>query len=186
MKLLKLGIIALAVVLSCSLVHAGNLVGAFEKSSSIDYQELDVVLKGKLDKELKCLANNIYYEAGSESFDGKVAVAMVSINRAESGKFPNTICGVVSQKTVINNKVICQFSWFCSAKRNGPATLNQRWEEAMEVAKMVLVDGYRIPILEDAMYFHATHVRPGWKLPKVAKVGNHIFYEEKIPKIQTF
>jgi spore germination cell wall hydrolase CwlJ-like protein len=179
MKLLRSGLIALVVLLSSNFAQAGNLAGVFKDQSSIDYQSLDVVLRGKLDKELKCLANNIYYEAGSEPFEGKVAVAMVSLNRAESGKFPNTICGVVSQRTVINNRVICQFSWFCSAKRNGPSSLNQRWEEAMEVARMVLVDGYRIPALEDAMYFHATHVRPNWGQPKVAKIGNHVFYADK-------
>ena len=179
MKILKTGLVALAVILSSSAVQAGNLVGVFSERESINYNQLDVVLKGKLDKELKCLANNIYYEAGSEPFEGKVAVAMVSLNRAESGKFPETICGVVSQRTVINKKVICQFSWFCSAKRNGPSSLNDRWEEAMRVAYMVLVEGYRIPALEDAMYFHASHVRPSWGLPKVMKVGNHIFYRDR-------
>lgn len=184
MKLLKTGLIALAVLLSSSLAHSGNLAGVFKDQSSIDYHSLDVVLKGKLDRELKCLANNIYYEAGSESFEGKVAVAIVSLNRAESGKFPDTICGVVSQKTVINNRVICQFSWFCSAKRNGPSSLNERWEEAMEVARMVLLDGYRVPALQNAMYFHATHVRPGWRLPKVAKIGNHVFYADRTKTIE--
>lgn len=184
MKLLKTGLIALAVILGSSFAQAGNLAGMFKEQSSIDYQSLDVVLKGKLDRELKCLANNIYYEAGSESFDGKVAVALVSLNRAESGKFPDTICGVVSQKTVINNRVICQFSWFCSAKRNGPSSLNERWEEAMEVARMVLLDGYRVPALQNAMYFHATHVRPGWRLPKVAKIGNHVFYADRTKTIE--
>lgn len=185
-KLLNATVVALVVLLTSPLVKAADLTGVFVNRSTINYSELDQPLKKSLDKELKCLADNIYYEAGSEPFEGKVAVAMVSINRAESGKFPSTICGVVSQRTVVNKKIVCQFSWFCSAKRNGPSSLNQRWEEAMEIAKMVLVDGYRIPVLEDAMYFHAVHVRPGWKLPKVAKVGNHIFYEDRTPKIQTF
>lgn len=179
MKLLKSGVIALAVLLSSSLAQAGNLAGFFSEGESINYNQLDVVLKGKLDRELKCLANNIYYEAGSEPFEGKVAVAIVSLNRAESGRFPDTICGVISQKTVINNRVICQFSWFCSAKRNGPSSINQRWEEAMEVARMVLIEGYRIPLLDNALYFHATHVRPNWGLPKVVKIGNHIFYTDR-------
>ena len=179
MKLMKSGLVALAVLLSTSLAQAGNLAGFFSERESINYNQLDVVLKGKLDKELKCLANNIYYEAGSEPFEGKVAVAMVSLNRAESGKFPDTICGVVSQKTVINKRVVCQFSWFCTAKKNGPSSSNGRWEEAMEVARMVLLEGYRIPLLEDALYFHATHARPNWGLPKVAKIGNHIFYKDR-------
>ena len=183
MKLLKTGLVALVVLLSSSLAQAGNLAGIFKDQSAIDYHSLDVVLKGKLDRELKCLANNIYYEAGSEPFDGKVAVAIVSLNRAESGRFPDTICGVVSQKTVIAQKVVCQFSWFCTSKRNGPSSINDRWEESMQVARMVLLDGYRVPALQGAMYFHAAHVRPGWKLPKVAKIGNHVFYADRTKSI---
>jgi spore germination cell wall hydrolase CwlJ-like protein len=59
-------------------------------------------------KQLTCLAQNIYYEARSEEFDGKVAVAQVTLNRANSGKFPDTICGVVHQRTVrtVDNKSI--------------------------------------------------------------------------------
>ncbi len=193
-KLLKATVVALAVLLTSPLVKAADLTGFFSSSSAINYAELDQPLKKSLDKELKCLADNIYYEAGSEPFEGRVAVAMVTINRAESGKFPDSICGVVSQKTKVtvvqNNKpitkFICQFSWFCERKRIGPTSNNNRWEDAMEVAKMVLLEGYRIPILEDAMYFHATHVRPGWKLPKVTRVGNHIFYEDRTPKLVQF
>ena len=53
------------------------------------------------DKELKCLANNIYYEAGGENFEGKVAVAQVTINRTQDENFPNDVCGVVYQKNVV-------------------------------------------------------------------------------------
>lgn len=179
MKLIKMGIVALSLLTSIH-AQAFDLTGSFHDSKSIQYSSLDVGLKGKLDKELKCLANNIYYEAGSEPFEGKVAVAQVSLNRAESGLFPETICGVVSQRTVIAKKVVCQFSWFCSPKRSGPTSLfNERYAEAMRVAYMVLVEGYRIPMLENAMYFHATHVRPNWGQPKVAKIGNHIFYADR-------
>ena len=193
MKKLKTAFIAMVIFLTAPLVHAADLVGVFNERASINYSELDQPLKKSIDKELRCLADNIYYEAGSEPFEGKVAVAMVSINRAESGKFPDTICGVISQKTKITvveqnkpiTRFICQFSWFCEKKRS-PSSSNGRWEEAFEVAKMVLLDGYRIPLLEGAMYFHAIHVHPGWKLPRVAKVGNHIFYEERTPKLIRF
>lgn len=194
MKLLKTSILALALLLTSPLTQAADLTGFFNSSSAINYSELDHPLKKSLDKELKCLADNIYYEAGAEPFEGRVAVAQVTINRAESGKFPDTICGVVSQRTSVTRieqnkpvtKIICQFSWFCERKRVGPTSRNNTWEDAMEVAKMVLLEGYRIPLLENAMYFHATHVRPGWRLPRVAKVGNHVFYMEHQPKIQTF
>ena len=64
-------------------------------------------------KQLDCLARNIYYEAGYEPFEGKVAVAQVTINRAESGQFPSDICQVVYQKNIVYEKVLCQFSWYC-------------------------------------------------------------------------
>ena len=68
-------------------------------------------------KQLDCLARNIYYEAGGEPFEGKVAVAQVTVNRAASGQFPNDICRVVYQKNIVYDKVLCQFSWYCE----GPA-----------------------------------------------------------------
>jgi len=52
--------------------------------------------------DLDCLARNIYYEAGNESEEGKVAVGLVTINRSNSGEFPKTICGVVNQKTAVS------------------------------------------------------------------------------------
>ena len=63
------------------------------------------------DKQLDCLAKNIYHEAKGEPFEGKVAVAQVTINRAASGQFPSDICKVVYQKNVVYDKVLCQFSW---------------------------------------------------------------------------
>ena len=138
------------------------------------------------EKELNCLARNIYYEAGSESFEGKIAVAMVTINRQESGKFPDTLCGVVHQKTRISPEmIVCQFSWVCQGNRLR-AAIGERWEEALTVARLVLLDGYRIPKLEDALYFHAAYVNPNWGKPKVARIGNHIFYRDHKPKQQSF
>ena len=165
---------------------------AFALSSLCSYAETPVLLSPlpEIDKfqekELTCLAKNIYYEAGSESFEGKVAVAMVTINRQESGKFADTLCGVINQKTRISPQVIiCQFSWVCQGSRLKIA-IGERWEEAMTVARMVFLDGYRIPKLEDALYFHAAYVNPNWGKPKVAKIGNHIFYRDHKPKQVSF
>jgi hypothetical protein len=127
--------------------------------------------------QLDCLARNIYHEAGYEPFEGKVAVAQVTINRAESGEFPSDICRVVYQKNVVYEKVLCQFSWYCdsaSAKKpmNGPV-----YTESMEVAKKVLLEGFRLDSLKDALYFHGDYINPGWKKKPVAKIGHHIFYK---------
>ena len=127
--------------------------------------------------QLDCLARNIYHEAGYEPFEGKVAVAQVTLNRVESGHFPSDICRVVYQKNIVYEKVLCQFSWYCdsaSTKKpmNGPV-----YTESMEVAKKVLLEGFRLPSVKDALYFHGDYINPGWKRERVAKVGRHIFYK---------
>jgi spore germination cell wall hydrolase CwlJ-like protein len=127
-------------------------------------------------KELDCLARNIYFESASEPFEGKVAVAQVTMNRVASGNFASSVCGVVYQKNVFYDRVVCQFSWYCAS----PATLKvkapQLYNESYEVAKKVLLEGFRLPGLKDAMYYHADYVNPGWRKEKVAKIGRHIFY----------
>lgn len=128
-------------------------------------------------KQLDCLARNIYHEAGYEPFEGKVAVAQVTINRAESGQFPSDICQVVYQKNVVYEKVLCQFSWYCdsaSLKKpmNGPVYL-----ESMEVAKKVLLEGFRMPSIAKALYYHADYINPKWGKAPIATIGHHIFYK---------
>lgn len=129
-------------------------------------------------KQVDCLAKNIYYEAAHESYEGKLAVAQVTLNRAASGQFPSDICSVVYQKTTSSsNSVTCQFSWTCmvvSMTRD-----KYKWEESVMIAKRALTE----PSLHDtiaetkALYYHAVYVNPGWNKAKVVKqIGNHIFY----------
>jgi spore germination cell wall hydrolase CwlJ-like protein len=135
------------------------------------------------ERELKCLAQNIYYEAGYEPFEGKVAVAQVTLNRMESGKFPDDVCGVVYQKNAIYGSTICQFSWYCNQpalrKPTNPAAFN----ESMAVAKKVLLEGFRLDGLKNAMYYHADYVSPKWGKEKIATIGRHIFYSDNKAKI---
>lgn len=130
-------------------------------------------------RELDCLTRNIYWEAASEPFEGKVAVAQVTLNRVASGKFPNTVCGVVYQKNVIYEKVVCQFSWFCENNHKVRAIHTTMYRESEEVAKRVLFEHFRLPSLTHAMYYHADYVNPGWQLPRIEKIGRHIFYGER-------
>jgi spore germination cell wall hydrolase CwlJ-like protein len=131
-------------------------------------------------KQLDCLTRNIYWEAATEPFEGKVAVAQVTINRVESGRFAPDICGVVYQKNVVYDRVICQFSWFCDGSSKIRPIYPAHWKEAEEVAKKVLLEGFRLPSVKNALYFHADYVKPQWGKPQVAKFGRHIFYAEKI------
>jgi spore germination cell wall hydrolase CwlJ-like protein len=124
--------------------------------------------------QLNCLTRNIYYEAGNEPFEGKVAVAQVTINRAESGKFPSDICKVVYQKD--NAIGLCQFSWFCNGDVRKPKNM-AAYRECEIVARQVLLEEFRLPSLKHALYFHGTYINPGWKKEKVAVIGNHVFYK---------
>lgn len=130
-------------------------------------------------RQLECLANNIYWEAASEPFEGKVAVAQVTMNRVESGKFADNVCGVVYQKNIIYEKVVCQFSWYCEGTHKVKPVHPPLWRESQEVAKKVLLEGFRLPSLKDALYFHAAYVNPSWGRPMLQKIGQHIFYGEK-------
>ena len=133
------------------------------------------------EQQLDCLTKNIYHEARSEPFEGKVAVAQVTMNRAANAGFPNDICRVVYQKNVVYGRVICQFSWYCE---NGPKVRsNAHYRESMEVAKKVLLENFRLPSMHKAMYYHADYVNPNWNLPKISQIGRHIFYGEKNGKI---
>ena len=131
-------------------------------------------------KQLDCLTRNIYWEAASEPFEGKVAVAQVTLNRVEDGRFANTVCGVVYQKNVFYERVVCQFSWFCEGNHKIRAIHKPMWQESELVAKKVLLEDFRLPGMKNALYYHADYVNPNWRLPRIDQIGRHIFYGEKI------
>lgn len=140
----------------------------------------DVVSIRERERQLSCLASNIYHEAGNEPFEGKVAVAQVTLNRVASDAFPNDVCQVIYQKNVIYEKVVCQFSWYCEGHgKNKPIRNQDAYNESYEVAKKVLLEGFRLDVIKSAMYYHADYVKPGWKKKGViGKIGRHIFYKE--------
>jgi spore germination cell wall hydrolase CwlJ-like protein len=129
------------------------------------------------ERQLGCLSKNIYYEAGNESFEGKVAVAQIVLNRSESGKFPEDICGVIYQRNIFYEKVLCQFSWYCQLPSGIRPPNNASFKESEEVAKKVLLEGFRLPSLTNALYYHASYISPGWKRKRITQIGQHIFYE---------
>jgi spore germination cell wall hydrolase CwlJ-like protein len=130
-------------------------------------------------KDLDCLALNIYREAGHESFEGKVGVAQVTLNRVADPKFPNTVCGVVYEKTAVYSKVICQFSWYCDANHRNRKINEAAYADSYAVATKVYLEGFRLPSLEPALYYHADYVSPNWRLERITKIGAHIFYSGK-------
>jgi spore germination cell wall hydrolase CwlJ-like protein len=147
------------------------------------YYSQDVVSIKTRERQLDCLAINIYREAGYEPFEGKVAVGQVTMNRVIDGRFGNDVCGVVYQKNVVMQRVVCQFSWACdSVHRNRPVN-TAAYQESYEVAKKVLLENFRLDVLKTALYYHADYVNPKWNLEKIGKIGAHIFYREKEKRI---
>jgi spore germination cell wall hydrolase CwlJ-like protein len=130
-------------------------------------------------KQLDCLTRNIYWEAASEPFEGKVAVAQVTMNRVQDGRFGDSVCDVIYQKNVIYERVICQFSWVCETTHKTRPIHQPLWKESELVAKKVLLENFRLPGLKDALFYHADYVSPGWKKPRIDQIGRHIFYGER-------
>ena len=113
-----------------------------------------------------CLAKVIYYEARGESLAGKLAVAKVTLNRMNSGKFPSTVCGVVYQRG--------QYSW--TRGKLAKIVDKQAWQESVTIAQGAIKTGLTELDNFNALYFHAKGVKPNWKYKRVAKIGNHVFY----------
>ena len=124
------------------------------------------------DQDVECMARNIFYEAGSEPTEGKIAVGVVTLNRAQDGRFGKSVCDVVKARTVVvkakevkRNEVVrvgyfgrpemvekkevvvqqvpvCQFSWTCAGYARKPKTDDERWIESQEIAQKLAQGEY--------------------------------------------
>lgn len=128
--------------------------------------------------QLECLTRNIYWEAASEPFEGKVAVAQVTMNRVRDGRFGDSVCNVVHQRNVIYSQIVCQFSWTCQTAHRVRPVHPGIWQESEFIARKVMLENFRLPGLDNALYFHADYVNPNWQKPRLTKIGKHIFYSE--------
>jgi spore germination cell wall hydrolase CwlJ-like protein len=125
------------------------------------------------DKDIECMARNIFYEAGSEPVEGKIAVGIVTLNRAQDGRFGKSVCDVVKARTVVvkNQEIkrtevvrvgyfgrphevekkevvatavpVCQFSWTCGGYARKPQTDDERWVESQEIAQRLAQGEYK-------------------------------------------
>ena len=126
-------------------------------------------------RQLRCLAEAIYFEARSEPEAGQAAVAQVVLNRVRSGIYPTTVCGVVYQDR--ERPFACQFSFACEGKSlrvEEPAY----WATAARIAEAVARGATYDAKLASAINYHAAYVRPFWAptLKKLDRIGLHIFY----------
>ena len=130
--------------------------------------------------EITCLAQNIYFESRDQKLKGQLGVALVTINRVKSKRFPNTFCKVVKQASKKNGKLVkhkCHFSWYCDGLSDKPKD-----EIAWKVSQLLATAMYekRLKVkdfLHGATHYHRKDVDPYWnrKMLKVATIGDHIF-----------
>ncbi|MEO7505578.1 MAG: cell wall hydrolase [Sphingomicrobium sp.] len=118
-------------------------------------------------RELECLAGAIYFESKSEPLKGQLAVGHVIANRAKSGRFPSSYCGVVYQHS--------QFSFVRGHGMPPIARSGQQWRNAVAIAKIV-DQGLQPAPMPKALFFHARSVSPSWHLARLGTIGNHVFY----------
>jgi hypothetical protein len=119
-------------------------------------------------REIECLAVGIYFESKSEPLAGQLAVGEVIANRANSnGRFPSSYCGVLFQRS--------QFSFIRGRALPSVPRSSRQWQTAVAIAKIVDQD-LKDSAAPRALFFHARRVSPGWKLKRVASIGNHVFY----------
>jgi spore germination cell wall hydrolase CwlJ-like protein len=119
-------------------------------------------------RELECLAAGVYFESKGEPLAGQLAVGQVIANRANSrGRFPSTYCGVLTQRG--------QFSFVRGGRWPAVDRNSLNWRNAVAIARIVDADLHD-SAAERALFFHARRVSPGWRLTRVASIGNHVFY----------
>ncbi|WP_184156736.1 cell wall hydrolase [Sphingobium lignivorans] len=123
--------------------------------------------RGALSEDEHCLATAIYYEARSESLSGQLAVANVVLQRAKSGRFPTSLCGVVTQPG--------QFSFVRSGRLPDAPETAPQWRTAKAIAEIAMEGSWENPV-QGALFFHSTRVQPGWNRAKLTRIGGHVFY----------
>ncbi|MGN6357851.1 MAG: cell wall hydrolase [Novosphingobium sp.] len=145
----------------------GESAPASDEAATTLAELVDEQPQGELSSELNCLAGAIYFESKSEPLEGQLAVGRVIVARSKSGRYPGSYCGVVYQPS--------QFSFVRGKSMPGINKSSQDWREAVALARIADAGSWKSPV-EGALSFHAARVSPGWRLARVARVGNHIFY----------
>jgi spore germination cell wall hydrolase CwlJ-like protein len=132
-----------------------------------------------VERDINCLAENVYYEARGEPQAGQIAVADVVVNRTKADGFPKSVCDVVKQK----KEHKCQFSWVCWKQRPPIDRNSQQWVQSKDIATTVLLFDNQPGIMKSksALFYHADYVHPEWakKMKFLKRIGTHLFYTKQ-------
>jgi spore germination cell wall hydrolase CwlJ-like protein len=177
MKSILILIVALTTTVSFTLKDGRPIATAYpiefiniKPKSNLHHVDTKIKLSND---DYDCLARNIYFESGVESIEGKIAVAQVTFNRLNTGRWGNTVCKVVYAKS--------QFSWTLDKRKLAEKPKGPLWDESLKAANKYL-NGTRIVTLDTSTHYHAEWISaPKWTQIKnpVDKIGQHIFYAQK-------
>lgn len=164
----------LAAVVAASMVFspvaATQTVNITNENTTNTIETTETVVERPVDnRQLLCLARNIYFEAGNQSQSGMEAVANVVFNRMRDSRWPDTPCEVIYQRY----RGVCQFSWVCS--RDHTIRYAEQYQRAIRVAERAL-RGQLADNTGGSKFYHATYVRPNWPYRRHTTIGDHIFY----------
>jgi len=162
---------AIATSITPSAVPEAPISDDLQDGDTVEYGTLAAAVAAQampdtMADDLQCMAGAIYFESKGEPLSGQLAVAEVILNRTKSGRFPKSVCSVVTQRG--------QFS-FVRGGRVPAIAPNKQYRTAVAVARVALADAWDSPAT-GAMYFHARRVSPSWNRVQVAAIGNHVFY----------
>ena len=148
---------------------------SFSAVANTNFHPREYLTQSDANKILKCLTDNIYYEAGNQSVVGKIAVAYTTLNRVRSEHFPDNVCGVVYEKTGRT----CQFTWVCEKRKYKKIRGREIeiYKESRQVAIAVLL-GYneKHDPTFGSLFYHAYYVNPRWRRERLVRIEDHIFY----------
>ncbi|MEH3117498.1 MAG: cell wall hydrolase [Methylorubrum populi] len=163
---------------SARLDHGPSVLDPQTSTPEAKSHYADLIEPEAMDREQRCLAEAVYFEARSESEEGQAAVAQVVLNRVKSGLYPSSVCGVVYQNR--HRFMGCQFSFACEGK-SLRITDAESWRTATRVAGAVIEGRTYVSEVGGATHYHADYVRPGWsrRLKRKDMIGRHIFYQLK-------
>ena len=177
--------ISVVLVLS-SVISVGSSTDSIHEVEDIWTYKTYSSMIGDREKQLTCLAKNIYFEARNEPFVGQFAVALVTLNRVHDTAFPNTVCEVVYEGIHTTNgfpkRDRCQFSWYCDGLSD--EVHNERaWEVVQKTANLAMLKYSKmkaegLDYTEGSRFYHTHEISPRWstQYPKVGRIGDHIFY----------
>lgn len=138
-------------------------------------------------EEMKCMAENMYWESRNQSFRGLIAVGNVVMNRVKDSRYPDTICEVVKQGPEIKSwksdkyypkRNSCQFSWYCDGKSDSIPHPDAALFETVRMMAVKVAAGFFGDMTDGATHYHAYYVRPSWAATKTptVRIDAHIFY----------